>query len=558
MNHLLFEQALAESHLVEADKTRFIRPAYEACAEDIYLKRVLANNVGRDEDEVIPPIEDMIKWVNSGDADKYQIQWQKLKPMELFNELIMRYWMRYEEKEDSNLKKHPENLFKDEALFKIVDETSKWLFVAPLSYEAAKQMDSFKFGGAGAKWCIGYERTDKYWLDYIEAGDIFVMAMSKDSRKWGTDFVKYMCQFMPDGKLVVWKQSDDPDDTLGSVGAARLFEIDPQTILDKIEGFWRENIYFSGKKFVDVTRILEEELDWTADVRDNAFVYLYNIPTTFDYTQLMDYCTNSDEITRCVIAGKNFPTFAASSNVQPEYTHSELYFRKLIMGNYNRKRDNAQGHYQPGLMIANVQEILIADLFIDNDIYEDLDLLIREAGEVHIKNITYFKEAADYEQFSVDDAIKNFIWLDNAQIERNGGQNFFDVQGGVYDFMEDTYSGNFLISSTYVRSPFIVAAGQSLAFDFRYQCQDECNIKEDLCEPKAEDADEYKEIKIYNFTGDKLIIPFSLSENTMAVRLYNCHINNLMLVSQNDVDMVKHADDAINNTMIDKDLSRWY
>lgn len=69
-----------------------------------------------------------------------------------------------------------ENIF-----FRIYKETEDWLFVAPLTWEAAKFMDSSQYcGNAGAKWCIGWKNSDEYWKKYVhDDKDYFVLVFNK-------------------------------------------------------------------------------------------------------------------------------------------------------------------------------------------------------------------------------------------------------------------------------------------------------------------------------------------------------------------------------------------
>ena len=88
--------------------------------------------------------------------------------------------------------------------FKIVGENPRWLFVAPLNWEAAVYCDSSENQGAGAKWCIGYEENSIYWNDYTSKGSVFVMAFNKSYREMSKEELqnnlKYMIQRDENGK----------------------------------------------------------------------------------------------------------------------------------------------------------------------------------------------------------------------------------------------------------------------------------------------------------------------------------------------------------------------
>lgn len=44
----------------------------------------------------------------------------------------------------------------------------------PLNYEASKLIASDRVGGCEGKWCTAYQKTDDYWMDYIEGGTILI------------------------------------------------------------------------------------------------------------------------------------------------------------------------------------------------------------------------------------------------------------------------------------------------------------------------------------------------------------------------------------------------
>lgn len=110
--------------------------------------------------------------------------------------------------------------------FRIVNEDDNFIYVSPLTYEAAKFMDSYNCGGAGAKWCIGWNDSRRYWHKYRRDGDVFCLIMTKPNAqttlyeqfKKGTVAVmsnmdetdnKAMCQISKNGKVTVWSQVED-------------------------------------------------------------------------------------------------------------------------------------------------------------------------------------------------------------------------------------------------------------------------------------------------------------------------------------------------------------
>lgn len=117
-------------------------------------------------------------------------------------------------REKAEISSDIKNIFKSQKgrLFSIVGENDQWLFVAPLNYEAAKFCDSSENQGAGAQWCIGYEKTDEYWYNYMHDGSVFVMAFNKDYKNLSARDIKKKLKFMiqRDDEHVyhVWNQPD--------------------------------------------------------------------------------------------------------------------------------------------------------------------------------------------------------------------------------------------------------------------------------------------------------------------------------------------------------------
>ena len=97
--------------------------------------------------------------------------------------------------------------------FEIVGENDEWLFVAPLTYEAAIYCDSSENQGAGAKWCIGKKDDDSFWDEYVAGdGSVFIMAFNKNYKSLDEDDIqdklKFMIEYTKDNQINVWNQSD--------------------------------------------------------------------------------------------------------------------------------------------------------------------------------------------------------------------------------------------------------------------------------------------------------------------------------------------------------------
>lgn len=135
------------------------------------------------------------------------------------------------------------SLFKDTEHFEVLGEDDNYVYVAPLTWDACVFIDSFKCGGQGATWCIGWEEKDDYWRKYTEDDNcVFVLMMKKPKSEeyilerlnftgdididkiyeieWGEEDIEDMIEKYPNdnkvmfqidssGYATAWEQSDD-------------------------------------------------------------------------------------------------------------------------------------------------------------------------------------------------------------------------------------------------------------------------------------------------------------------------------------------------------------
>lgn len=207
--------------LQEADKSRFIKKFWSDAGCDAIDCR--AHN--RYE------LEQMIDFFNKYQNVKVDWQSKDTNILTLWN--VMDAY--YNSQAEKGGKDNAAALFKDTEKFRIMYENKDWLFVAPLVYEAAVDMDSYKIGGQGAKWCIGTKGDPSYWERYVvREGSAFVMAYRKTLWASPTE-QKYMFQIQ-EGDLTVWPQDDNPNDTFGSDRAEKIFGVDWKTV----KSWWLE------------------------------------------------------------------------------------------------------------------------------------------------------------------------------------------------------------------------------------------------------------------------------------------------------------------------------
>lgn len=203
--------------LEEADKSRFINRLWLAAGCDAIDCRAYNRY----------DLDQMIDFFNKYQNVKVDWQSKATNIVTLWN--IMDDY--YNSQANKGGKDNAKALFKDTEKFEKIYENENWLFVAPLNYEAAIDMNSYKIGGQGAKWCIGTKGDSSYWGKYIKKEkSAFVMAYCKSS--WASPTAqKYMLQIQ-EAEVTVWPQDDNPSKTFGIAKAEEYFDITWQMMKD--------------------------------------------------------------------------------------------------------------------------------------------------------------------------------------------------------------------------------------------------------------------------------------------------------------------------------------
>lgn len=215
--------------LTEADKSRFINPIWDELESNIDMIIPYIGDIDK-----FPTRLDIIRWVNSGAANKYKIDWQKFDPKRnnwtpesVATDIIKPYLDYTAEKA---IKLNPKTNFQNKNDFEILFENDDYLFVGVKTYRGAIYCDSFQCGGAGAKWCIGYKRTSSYWESYnFLENKRFVLAYNKtlfgDKNKQ-----KYMLEISEDGHCKAWTQDDKVKNTMKTDKVCEFFSITRQDL----------------------------------------------------------------------------------------------------------------------------------------------------------------------------------------------------------------------------------------------------------------------------------------------------------------------------------------
>lgn len=190
------------------------------------------------------------KFVNSSAVDKYKINWRQ-KPDVLYSAILDAY-DDYIDKGGSlsqrakAAKENPLTLFEKAPLdvahagedcsgkdLVILDslENDTFLFVTPLTYKANVWLKGWDCGDQRAEWCLGWENNDGYWNEYVEGGDLFVMAFNKKefaNPSGEPNKLKFMVELAPatgsktPRALQIWLQTDEANETLKGAKAERL------------------------------------------------------------------------------------------------------------------------------------------------------------------------------------------------------------------------------------------------------------------------------------------------------------------------------------------------
>lgn len=269
--------------LSEADKSRFINPVWDVIEKD--PEDVLDYTSLKK----LPNRSDVIKWVNSGAADKYRIDWSKFDPKKKQNwdysdvaEEIIQPFLDYQS--DKQKKADPKNMFSNKEDFLILDENSHYLFVGLKTYEAAHFCDSFQCGGAGAKWCIGYDR--QYWSFYnIKEESRFVLAYSK-KRYGDMNDQKYMIEILQSGSCKVWSQVDRVKFKSTAIEkTCEYFSITEQDLLN-----WYSKLYgstpFDTVRSVSMNQVFEGQVIKIDDSAKDVVLTDFDTQPSFEYANL--------------------------------------------------------------------------------------------------------------------------------------------------------------------------------------------------------------------------------------------------------------------------------
>lgn len=345
MKTILFEQILRE-----ANKARFLEPLYS-----VY------KTVTKD----CPVYSDLLNFINV--HNELQFDWQSKDREKLFKDIVDTY-KEYKNNGGSNkekrhlLKIDPNQIFiqnntglkcsksKSDPITDETDiviypelETDKFIFITPMTYEAAVFMDSFNCGGQGAKWCIGTSDSEKYWDNYVmDDGNFFIMAFNKEefiNPKFNDDHLKYMIQFTKDFAQA-WLQTDHPEDCIKQGQFKKFFGYKANDFLRVT----KERNIFEYMDYIDPFFLPENDESY-----NESGVYLESIieenKILVDYNGLTINCSNG-----------NFSNASLGiGNKSPDELNIKALFDWIAEHSYN-KEDSVISSLRPDILtISNAK-----------------------------------------------------------------------------------------------------------------------------------------------------------------------------------------------------------
>lgn len=421
--------------LLREDKSRFIDKAFTAMLGSNWKDEYGDDVNGYD-------VNAVKKFVNSSAVDKYKIDWQEPADA-LYNDILDAY-EDYLDKGGSlsqrakATKEDPKKLFENAPLvvahsgdkidegidLVILDslENDSFLFVTPLSWEACKWIDSFKCGGQGAKWCLGYEEEDTYWNDYTDEGNLFILAFNKKEfvkPSGEPDRLKYMIQLSQINDTQVWKQSDDPKGTITGGSMKKLFGHswnELATAVVEAVGC-DDNVYtmspewsYWGDQYDEIMNVGGEVkyYDKDADTIEVKMSELFGQPV-----EELTKATEGLEEVKIVFDGDTTQGIGASNGIisvaapSSGFTMLESILsaiacpRVVVMNLYNGKVQLSKDIGQVkelDFYKCSISNLLLTKDFLDK--YKDI-LVLKDLDYLSVKNILYvditMKEAAKYQ-----------------------------------------------------------------------------------------------------------------------------------------------------------------
>lgn len=242
-----------------------------------------------------------------------------------------------------------------------VYETDRFAYFSPLNHRGAAYCDSAEIGGGGAKWCIGYEKSDEYWKRYVyQKKTGFVMAVDKKPIDEDTkNHAKVMYEIpginvfngsVDDYNYIMnmWNQPDTD-----------IVRFNFQGNISKIDSTWNRH----EEEPDDVRGTTREEEEWIADALDDFLSHskdiMVKVKETFDgvfaneIKEKEDILNNSVRIAQQVLGSAFIPL---------EERDEQIFFRQFA--NMNQQKNRVVEYFITKWFRANKGSIGIEDAIV--------------------------------------------------------------------------------------------------------------------------------------------------------------------------------------------------
>ena len=379
--------------LQEADKTRFIAPIYDNEYIAWTARGDLAHDLGIDAARFcacFPTKESLIKFVNSGAADKLHINWQLLGQKAAEADMdspswkeIARLFSGYVDytygggsaKSKRHSLSHLKKLLANELNFLDLGENENWIFRGVLTWQGANKCNEAEIGNQLAKWCIGYTADDSFWRSHRH--EAFVVCVKKpeaadhitdedyDNYDSSIPARKYMMEIYKNDKVQVWRPCDDPVAVIKDWNEIEdLFGVDQQ-----LAGEWFKDVKAHTLVWWDLNKANNPSLTPNTTVRAYE---LFSRNCSFISSDLSEL----SEASGCTLL------YDGST-----FTGKELELYRVVMGPYRPTSEYAENclafhiknldHLEISgelitstkykLILENIKSVTIQDLYLANE-----------------------------------------------------------------------------------------------------------------------------------------------------------------------------------------------
>ncbi len=150
--------------------------------------------------------ESIIKFFQENPAAEAKLDWNKKQYLtdEYFENFIKEYNRNNKTQLKKNAKKGliPSMFQEGKDYYDLSDPEENYYLFMPLEYEFQKYIQNLGGEDVAATWCIGWQKSDRYWEKYKRDEDHFIIAISKDLKN------KLAYQISFDNQTTIWSLKD--------------------------------------------------------------------------------------------------------------------------------------------------------------------------------------------------------------------------------------------------------------------------------------------------------------------------------------------------------------